>query len=476
MDNFDYKFVFEDLIDGYSSVTLTKLEQVRPVQFAVSIDDSITYLLSGRCLSPIQADLFDLATVIHFADKLALPKKKRSINIHIHLPVRCPEVLMQACHELNDLLDWYTHDSWHFHFLTRKANERMSERPPNGHLGISEISKPTEFALWSGGLDSLAGLQTRLLEDHSKDFALIGTGSNHIMQKMQQQVFQTLHMHPHASGKLHFLPIPLNAKYENRYSQNSTHRARGIVFLLIGAVAALANGSNKLHVYENGVGALNLALPGGTGRDHSKAVHPISLMKVENFVSGITGEAFFIENPFVFSTKAEMCRSLKDNPHPIFESISCDRLHREKYIQCGFCSSCILRRQALAIVRIEDKTKYLIPHGRKPELRHRVYWDKVNQQISVIDRAIGSSNAWSELSLEYVDTLPETVCLMGEQGVYEENDLKDKFINLYRTYVQEWRDVSCLVLEKMTRYVTNDNVMEEGKWQQMCWIKSIHVN
>lgn len=471
MNDFDYKFVFQDLIDEYSLVTLTKPGQVKPVQFGISVDAAAIYLLSGGGLLPIQADLLDLATAIHFADKLALPKKKRSINIHIHLPVRCPEVLIQASQELSDLMDWYTHDAWHFHFLARKANGRVSEKPPNGQLGISEISKPTEFALWSGGLDSLAGLQTRLLEDHGKDFALIGTGSNHIMQKMQQQVFQTLHMYPHASGKLRFLPIPLNAKYENRYSQNSTHRARGMVFLLIGAVAALANGSNKLHVYENGIGALNLALPGGTGRDHSKAVHPISLMKIEKFVSGITGEAFFIENPFVFSTKAEMCISLKDNLLPIFESISCDRLHREKYIQCGFCSSCILRRQALAVVGIEDKTKYLIPHGRKPELRHRAYWNKVNQQISVIERAIRSSNAWSNLSLEYVDTLPEMVCRMSEQGIYEECDLMEKFINLYRTYVQEWRNVSCLVLEKMTCYMSNNNVMEEGKWQQMCWIK-----
>jgi len=42
-----------------------------------------------------------------------------------------------------------------------------------------------------------------------------------------------------------------------------------------------------------------------------------------------------------------------------FETISCDRLHREKPMQCGYCSSCLLRRQALAVQRVEDQTCYI---------------------------------------------------------------------------------------------------------------------
>ncbi len=470
MNTFDYNFVFDDVVDGYSSVILTNHEQSTPSNFVVSIDDSHIYLLNGRCLSPIQADLLDLAVAINFADKLALPKQKKSIQVHIYLPLRCPEVFTQVNQELSNLLFQYTSDFWHFHFQVRKTKGRTSERPLVKYSRFSAISEVTEFALWSGGLDSLAGLQTRLMENQDKHFSLVGTGSNNIMRKTQQRVFRSLHRYPHAIGRLHFLHIPIKAKYEERYSQNSTHRARGIVFLLIGAVAALANGKGRLHVYENGMGALNLPLPGGVGRDHSKAVHPISLINLGNFISGITGKNFLIENPYIFYTKAEMCHSLQNMLTPTFATISCDRLHREKYIQCGFCSSCILRRQALAAAGIKDKTKYLIPHGKKPETRHRIYWDKMNQQVAVIGKAIRSSDAWFQLSLEYSD-LPEIVSHLAEKGICEEHIIKDSLIRLYRTYVQEWHDVSYSIVRNMAYDIDQNNDMEARKWQQMRLIK-----
>jgi hypothetical protein len=225
-----------------------------------------------------------------------------------------------------------------------------------------------------------------------------------------------------------------------------------------------------LHVYENGIGAINLPLPGGVGRDHSKAVHPISLIKIGEFVSRLARTKLSVENPFIFSTKAEMCHSLRHNLFPLFETITCDRLRREKYIQCGFCSSCILRRQALAAAGIKDKTRYLIPYARKSEPRHQVYWNKMSQQINIIETAVNTSEAWYQLSREYSGDLPDIVSEMTIKNIYKNHTLEDRLVRLYRTYVREWRKVSHLVSREMTLELGNYD-LEEGRWQQMHLIK-----
>lgn len=466
MNAFDHQFTFNDIIDGYSTVNWIKYPQTAPVKFQISIEDSSIRLLNGSCISSLQADLLDLAVAIHFADKFALPKKKRSINVRIDLPLRHPEIFSQNSQMLQNLLFWYTEDYWHFCFQNRKTRERKSERLPAGYLMPSDFFDFTEIALWSGGLDSLAGLQTRLLQRENRCFALIGTGSNNIMRKTQQQVFRTLHNLPHASGHLSFLHIPIKANYGNRYSQNWSHRARGIVFLLVGTVCALAIGFNKLHIYETGIGAINLPLPGGVGRDHSKAVHPISLIKIGDFISSTIGGLFSIENPFIFRTKAEMCNSFVGNPLPIFETISCDRLHREIYIQCGFCSSCLLRRQALAAAGIKDQTKYLIPHGRMAQQRHLSFWEKMNQQVNIIEKALNSLDPLSNLYLSYND-LPDIVSHMANGNTQIKDALEEKIIKLYRTYVQEWRSVGDSILDDMTHNKIYQDYLEDEKWQQM---------
>lgn len=466
MKNFDYLFIFDDIIDGYSKVCVTKPTQSGLSRFDISIRDADIQSLNGNHLSSIQADLLDLATAIHFADKLAIPKKSRSIQIQLLLPLRHPEIFMQNEALLHDLLFWYTTDSWHFQFQSRKAKKRYSECSVS-QLALSFTQEAVECALWSGGLDSLAGLQTRLLNNASENFVLIGTGSNNIMRGTQRRVFQTLSYLPHASGRLRFLHVPIHANYGDLYTYNQSHRARGIVFLLIGAVCALSAGYKKLHVYETGIGAINLPLPGGVGRDHSKAVHPISLIKVEQYISNVIKESFLIKNPFVFSTKAEMCISLKRSSHLIFATISCDRLHREKYIQCGFCSSCILRRQALLAAGIKDQTKYLIPHGRKLQERHLFYWKLMNQQVAILNDAINSSEPYYHLSMSYSNDLPDIVNCMTNRNDQNNSRVEQKIVELYGTYVREWQNSAIFMRDDLT-YVRNPEQYLEGeRWQQL---------
>jgi hypothetical protein len=398
VDSFDYQFIFSDIVDGFSRLEMFERGTFQPKVLKVGVDDSQLRYLEQKCLPSVLADLIDLALAIYVADKLSLPKKTRSIKVGIVLPVRHPEILNALGGTLEEILEWYSQDNWVFQFIPRIAKGRAVEYPVS-HFQFVE-REFYEVALWSGGLDSLAGLCKRMELVPNSHYVLIGTGSNSIMHKTQSEVFKRVIYAGKSAKHLSLVQVPLKAEYEERLSKNRSHRARGVVFLLIGVVGALLKDSNKLLVYENGVGAINLPLPASIGRDHSKAIHPISLIRVSNFISQVIDKKFSIENPFLFETKAQMCSSLKGNPFLAFETISCDQLHRESPIQCGYCSSCLMRRQSLAAAGIKDGTRYLIPHGRNFEQRHDSYLRYILGQVALLESKFETSNVWYELSTE----------------------------------------------------------------------------
>jgi hypothetical protein len=128
------------------------------------------------------------------------------------------------------------------------------------------------------------------------------------------------------------------------------------VFTLLGSACAYLMGQKVLNLYENGIGAINLPYrKSAIGLDHTRSVHPLTLLSVSNLVSELIGEKFTIRNPFLFRTKAEMCQQLAEDERYDLPAltVSCDSPHRKQPIQCGYCSSCILRKQALAASGID---------------------------------------------------------------------------------------------------------------------------
>jgi hypothetical protein len=84
-------------------------------------------------------------------------------------------------------LEWSTGSKWIFEFSKKEELGRAIEQQP---LIESANSHVDEVTLWSGGLDALAGLYTRLKEIKNIAFMLFGTGSNDNAYARQEQVFQ----------------------------------------------------------------------------------------------------------------------------------------------------------------------------------------------------------------------------------------------------------------------------------------------
>ena len=147
------------------------------------------------------------------------------------------------------------------------------------------------------------------------------------------------------------LQIELRGDEHSKSRNRNLNRARGAVFLLLGSAYALLEQQNALAVYENGPGALNLPFRASeVGLDHSRGVHPSFLGLDEptwfpryriwtlrytiRSLAGPKLKCVRVFNKMNLSTVAGITQS-------------CDRSPRNKIKQCGTCSSCILRRQAL---------------------------------------------------------------------------------------------------------------------------------
>ena len=207
------------------------------------------------CLPDIVVDCLDLAATIYFADRLAIRCRDEKCRIQVEIPVRKYETWRNPLNltQLQDIFDYYTGDEWHFEFVQRKAS------PPTKceQLCLSlRDGDAVEVALWSGGLDALAGLCSRLIMQPKIQFMLVGTGANTFIQSRQKEIANSFEGKFPGRSRLMQLPIELTGT--NKQRVNSCQRSRGFVFLLLGAICAYMEGQRTLHVYENGVGAINL--------------------------------------------------------------------------------------------------------------------------------------------------------------------------------------------------------------------------
>lgn len=417
--------------------------QIKTVhEFTTILHDS--YVMNyGVRVDPLLQDMQDLGSAIYIADRICTSINKKS-TIHIELPLHDSSSFVRCIPAMQYLLHYFTGNIWVFTFPNAdNAHRNVQLRFPEQ----SEASK--EVCLWSGGMDCSAGLVNRI-HDHSADkYILFGTGSNTNVIHTQKSTYTYL-----------------DAKYPERISlkqelidkhhtpdvpRNSILRSRGFVFMMLGAVCSLLIGEQSLYIYESGIGAINLPYRDSeVGLDHSRAVNPIALKKMGAFISELTGKEFTFINPFIFSTKAEMCSIFADNSfNDLISNISsCDRKHRLTGMPhaCGFCSSCLLSLQALISNGITDQRKYVVK-SRASKVNDCVYFNHMRYQAENLQHLINSSNPWQSLAGAYPD-LSEISEILSEPFNIKECDTRQSLIALYANYAKEWTPSVIHTLEK----------------------------
>jgi 7-cyano-7-deazaguanine synthase in queuosine biosynthesis len=410
-------------------------------------DQHIADQLSQK-LPALYADAIDLAVAVHCADRLALRGNKKrgwGRTLRLNMAVRCPSFWQSADvrNALFECLQFITQDHWEISFAQKETEYRISETQE--HLFGPSSNQPTEVCLYSGGLDSFAGLTRRISETPTHRFLCLSVTPN--QRQRQRQREQLASLHRVFGSKITHLPVRYCLRDAEQHQQEPTRRTRGFLFVLIGGVTALMAGQHILRIYENGIGAINLPLDGSQiGIDNSRSVHPISLQMLSRFLSLLGGHEFIVKNECAYLTKAEMCShpAVKRASSEIAKTFSCDGfpVRRRKFAQCGFCTSCILRRQALeaaalAAVDADDYGCDLLTGGQFQSHHLRPLRAMHYQSVRLLDALI-APNAWAALTLEF----PELRRI--EESMPNDSEIRDRLIRLYEQHVKEWSSFSAL--------------------------------
>ena len=403
------------------------------------------------------ADLLDVVMAIYTADRRSKRDFKegrtgrRALEVRVGLrdPGHWAERALAG--GLQELLYWVSEDEWSFRVDARKGGPSVAEA--EHFLFALPPESPVTVSLFSGGLDSIAGLACHLQETSYGSRVLVsGSTHNRLKHRQQTQVASiqaALERHtPGAGARVSHVAVPFGIRASRGQQEEKGQRTRALVFLALGAVAAVQARSDTLWVYENGIGALNLPLnESQLGVDNYRGVHPRSLRMFEDLVEQALGQPVHIRNPFLFSTKAEMCRRLAavGLAGVVRETVSCDSfpLRVKGTPQCGSCTSCVLRRQALFAggLACYDPSEAYRDDLRAPSTlsQEQLFGLEVMRgQVYRLDQCLSAADPWLALTTEYPE-LARTQAEVAEHEGLEPGWVRDQLVRLYQSYVCEWR-------------------------------------
>ena len=406
------------------------------------------------------ADLLEVAMAAYAADRLSLRDFKGVATgqrrLHVRVAVREPDLWSSEgiTSGLHEFLNWVSGDDWCFEFTQHPAEIAAIELEP--HLFALPYKQPLNVALFSGGLDSLAGLAYHALQQPFATCILVSGYTNHRLLHQQQsqvkRIMDVLAKRPiHERLELCHVAIPFGISrnvHEKRVREEKSQRTRAFVFLALGAITAMLAKSHTLKVYENGIGALNLPLnETQLGVDNYRGVHPRSLVLASELFEKTLEHEIKIQNPFLFKTKAQMCEALMPTGivDAISDTVSCDSfpVRHSGQPQCGFCPSCNLRRMSIEAVGLRrydavDGYRHDVLDGEPTLKNYQLYeLSTTDYQVGRFKSCLDSDDPWKSLTIAFPKLALTWAQLVADEGLDDGQTVND-FHELFRRYVHEW--------------------------------------
>lgn len=331
-------------------------------------------LPSHRCL-----DLLRIATGIYAVDRISKRKKRRD-NEHgirqLRLVFEVRDYAFWTRSDMNEslaaVLCFLTDDDWSFDF--QHAQRAPGDLGHQDFLNLPRPFQPRHAALYSGGLDSAAGLANRFLGG-ANDFILVTVShQSGLHRRVERQIKgnkQTKGLNTLVSESKEVAPNVLHStlttslhggKSKRIRQQERTQRTRAFFFCAAAVIAAKAYDLEVIEMFENGVGTINLPLMTGMlGSGLStRGAHPTFLRLMSELSGQVAEKPIRFVLPFESKTKSEMLQDLKTVPGLATwaqASRSCvhTSLRQVGKTHCGRCPGCVERRQAFAAANIEEK-------------------------------------------------------------------------------------------------------------------------
>lgn len=307
-------------------------------------------------------DLLELASYIFALDRSFSRGRIDDVEYHswsrsICLVIRVRDFdfwnTSECSRALSDTLEFLTGDR---EFLV--TFQPGHHTPPTGlfddtNFHVDVGSEGVEIALFSGGLDSLAGA-IDLLESTTGKVILASHQASIAAKRTQRNLIRALSdLYP---NRVEHYPFQCNL--QGKRAMDETQRSRSFLFASIAYALAYTYGQNCFHVFENGITSINLQRRGDLlNARASRTTHPKTIAGLSNIFSLISGASFEVRHPFLNLTKVDVIKRVAEkHPNLLSSSVSCTRASFAKgdTTHCGTCFQCIDRRLASFGAGVEE--------------------------------------------------------------------------------------------------------------------------
>jgi 7-cyano-7-deazaguanine synthase in queuosine biosynthesis len=308
-------------------------------------------------LPPVILDLIEIASYVYAGDQCitrggkTLPKngKDWKREFHYHIPVRSPgtwqndEVKAALVNTLQFLSDDYY-----------EINFRQSIKTANlADYFDFDKGKPwfdaDRVMLFSGGLDSLAGL-CETIKTGTDRIILVSHRSAPQTDNLQKNLLVDFVRLTDSEKRLLHVPVWINKSED--LTKDTHQRTRSFLYASLAGSLAYLHNLNQAYFYENGITSSNLAIaPSVLGSRASRTTHPRALKGFSLLFSTLFDREFSFENPFFWKTKADVVKTIIDcgAGNIIRHTRSCSHVRTADPVgnHCGVCSQCVGRRLAI---------------------------------------------------------------------------------------------------------------------------------
>jgi len=299
-------------------------------------------------------DLIELATYVYCGDQSfsrggdagSGQGTRWRRTMHFVVPVRCLDIWRSSnvSSALHDALGFLSDEEITFEFRHLRDPIPVTgyfEFGPDESMG-AEVD---EVLLFSGGLDSLAGVMREAVVG-GRRVALVSHRSTPKVVRYRGELVNEIAKLCPGHPPYH---IPVWSHKSGLKSRENTQRVRTFLYASLATVVARLYDLQRIRFYENGITSMNLPISAQLiGSRASRSTHPRALHLFARLFSALTGSDFAVENPGFWSTKTELVNEIADGggANLIARTRSCHhtqdatRLHTH----CGRCSQCVGRR------------------------------------------------------------------------------------------------------------------------------------
>ena len=300
-------------------------------------------------------DLLEIAAYVFAADRSMSRGPKDALEFHawprsMHFVIRVRDHIFwnrpAVKEKLSAALVFMTGDrEYKFEFIP--GHKTL----PNSLFDREDFKIETRGAssviLFSGGLDSLAGVLDRL-NSTNEDVYLISHRSGQPSTKRTQNCLAEALKQTY-QGRIHHYSFECGLAHKR--AEEETQRTRAFLFGSIAFALAHRLSQTQFFVYENGITSLNLLRRQDLiNARASRTTHPKTHALMSSFLTEVNGAPIKVINPFWQYTKTDVFQHLDrvGGRDLIGSAVSCSKTFQrlESATHCGCCFQCIDRRFA----------------------------------------------------------------------------------------------------------------------------------